>query len=53
LLLHALPHVPQWEISLPKTVSQPSVAMPLQSPYPAEHTKPHTPALHCVVLLGR
>ena len=49
---HASPQLPQWAVDVTRFVSQPSVAMPLQSPYPARHEYPHTPAKHIAVALG-
>ena len=47
-----VPHAPQWAVDVTRFVSQPSAAMPLQSPKPARHVYPHAPAAHVAVALG-
>jgi hypothetical protein len=42
--LHALPHAPQFAASDPNRASQPSSALPLQSPKPRSHEEAHAPA---------
>lgn len=41
-----VPHVPQFEVEFVRLVSQPSTALPLQSPAPERQMKPQAPAAH-------
>jgi hypothetical protein len=40
---HAIPHMPQFDVSVAVSASQPSDAIPLQLPHPLTHMKPHIP----------
>ncbi len=50
---HAVPQPPQFETSAPVLISHPSVAVRLQSVYPALQLKPQVPAAHVAVALAR
>ena len=45
-MLHAAPHVPQFDASVVTSVSQPFARFPSQLPRPALHTTLHDPAEH-------
>ncbi len=49
---HTRPHRPQFTGSEANVISQPSAATPLQSPWPAAHVSPQTPAPHVAVENG-
>jgi hypothetical protein len=49
---HAPAHEPQWRGSVARFASQPSLAMPLQSPKPVEQRTEHAPAVHTPVALA-
>ncbi len=49
---HDVAQVPQWALVVLRLVSQPSDAMPLQSPKPALQVKPHVPEEHVGVALA-
>jgi hypothetical protein len=49
----ALPHAPQWSTALRVSISQPSVAMPLQSPKPVLQRNPHALAVQVAVAFAR
>jgi hypothetical protein len=49
LLVHAVPHVPQWPVVVFKFVSHPFALFPSQLPQPAEHTGAHAPATQLVL----
>jgi hypothetical protein len=49
----AFPHIPQCEVFVRVSVSQPLDALPSQSAKPGLQVKPHLPALHVVAALAR
>jgi hypothetical protein len=46
VLEHTVPQSPQWAASLPRLISQPSVALPLQLAKPDVHEIAHVPPAH-------
>ncbi len=49
----AVPHAPQWALSVRVSTSQPLLGSPSQSEKPAAHADtPQAPAAHCAVALG-
>jgi hypothetical protein len=50
--VHALPHTPQFPLSVCKFASQPSLAVPLQSLQFGIHTIPHAPAVQTGLAFG-
>jgi hypothetical protein len=51
--VHVRPHAPQLATSVAVATSQPLAAIESQSPKPALHVAPHTPAAHAGAALGR
>jgi hypothetical protein len=49
----AFPHIPQCEVFVRVSVSQPFMGLPSQSAKPGLQVKRHTPMLHVVVALAR
>lgn len=52
VLLHTVPHAPQWLVLVWVEVSQPLALLPSQLPYPGLHTGEQEPDTHEVVPLG-